>query len=71
MAGKTLQELQHAPARHDPWAQRDAWRKSSLFSTRTMFRNMFPGLGIATVAFAVYLGYEAITAPGAKKENHH
>jgi NADH dehydrogenase (ubiquinone) 1 beta subcomplex subunit 3 len=30
---------------------------------------MFPGLGIATVAFAAYLGYEYITAP--KADTHH
>ncbi|KAL1922021.1 uncharacterized protein VTP21DRAFT_10663 [Calcarisporiella thermophila] len=60
--------MAETPRFYDPWARRDAWRKHSLFTNRTMVRNMFPGLGIATVAFAVYCGYEWATTP---KGEHH
>ncbi|KAI8355390.1 hypothetical protein B0O80DRAFT_371326, partial [Mortierella sp. GBAus27b] len=51
----------------DPWAKHHAWRNSELFTRSARIKTMFPGLGIATVAFAVYLGYEYVTAP---KEQH-
>ncbi|KAK3815020.1 MAG: Spo11/DNA topoisomerase VI subunit A [Benniella sp.] len=53
----------------DPWAKHHAWRNSELFTRSARIRTMFPGLGIATVAFAAYLGYEYITAP--KADTHH
>ncbi|KAF9113503.1 hypothetical protein BGX27_001457 [Mortierella sp. AM989] len=53
----------------DPWAKRNAWRNSALFTRSARIRTMFPGLGIATVAFTAYLGYEYITAP--KVDAHH
>ncbi|RUP47520.1 NADH-ubiquinone oxidoreductase B12 subunit family-domain-containing protein [Jimgerdemannia flammicorona] len=71
MPGKTHHQLQFTPERHDPWARREAWRKHAIFSNRTIFRNMFPGLGIATVAFAAYLGVEYVTTPAAKKGEKH
>ncbi|CAM0140587.1 hypothetical protein VKS41_006607 [Umbelopsis sp. WA50703] len=64
---KTHQETQHPVQYHDPWARREAWRKSPIFSNRAMVRNMFPGLGIATVAFTIYCGYEWAFG---KKEHH-
>ncbi|KAJ7072287.1 NADH-ubiquinone oxidoreductase B12 subunit family-domain-containing protein [Mycena amicta] len=39
----------------DPWAKREAWRKHPVFSNRAMFTSMFPGLGIAIVAFSAYV----------------
>ncbi|KAF1823114.1 uncharacterized protein K489DRAFT_318626 [Dissoconium aciculare CBS 342.82] len=42
----------------DPWARNEAWRYSGPFTRANRFRNSFPGLGIATVAFAGYLAYE-------------
>lgn len=46
------------PVYHDPWAKREAWRKSPIFSKSSNIKTMFPGLGIATVAFAAYCTYE-------------
>ncbi|KAG0205265.1 endodeoxyribonuclease [Mortierella sp. GBA30] len=53
----------------DPWAKHHAWRQHALFTRSARIGTMFPGLGIATVAFAAYLGYEYITAP--KADAHH
>ncbi|TFY79588.1 hypothetical protein EWM64_g4426 [Hericium alpestre] len=39
----------------DPWAKRDAWRRHPVFSKRVMFSNLFPGFGIAAVAFTAYV----------------
>ncbi|KAI8584712.1 hypothetical protein K450DRAFT_217639 [Umbelopsis ramanniana AG] len=65
---KTHQETQQrVPTYHDPWARREAWRKNPIFSNRAMVRNMFPGLGIATVAFTIYCGYDWAFG---KKEHH-
>ncbi|KAG0332024.1 endodeoxyribonuclease [Podila horticola] len=52
----------------DPWAKHHAWRQHALFTRSARIRTMFPGLGIASVAFAAYLGYEYVTAP---KDAHH
>ena len=38
----------------NPWAKRDAWRYQGQFTRFNRFKNAFPGLGIATVAFALY-----------------
>ncbi|KAI6131673.1 NADH dehydrogenase 1 beta subcomplex subunit 3 [Pisolithus croceorrhizus] len=43
------------PLFRDPWAKREAWRRHPVFSNRAMFSNMFPGLGIAVVAFTAYV----------------
>ncbi|KAI6040295.1 NADH dehydrogenase 1 beta subcomplex subunit 3 [Pisolithus marmoratus] len=43
------------PLFRDPWARREAWRKHPVFSNRAMFSSMFPGLGIAVVAFTTYV----------------
>ncbi|KAJ2691838.1 hypothetical protein H4R19_006276 [Coemansia spiralis] len=50
----------------DPWAQREAWRNHPTFSKMSQLRGMFPGLGIATGLFAVYLAYEHFSGPKAK-----
>ncbi|GBE80606.1 NADH-ubiquinone oxidoreductase B12 subunit family-domain-containing protein [Sparassis latifolia] len=39
----------------DPWAKREAWRKHPIFSNRAMFSKMFPGFGVAVVAFTTYV----------------
>lgn len=36
----------------------EAWRYEGVFSRWNRFKRGFPGLGIATVAFAAYCGYE-------------
>ncbi|KAH7360860.1 NADH-ubiquinone oxidoreductase B12 subunit family protein [Rhexocercosporidium sp. MPI-PUGE-AT-0058] len=43
---------------NDPWARAEAWRYSGPFTRFNRFKGSFPGLGIATVAFAAYCGYE-------------
>ncbi|TFK44735.1 NADH dehydrogenase 1 beta subcomplex subunit 3 [Crucibulum laeve] len=47
--------MSNLPLFRDPWAKREAWRKSPVFSNRAMFRNLFPGFGIAVVAFTAYV----------------
>ncbi|KAK5138684.1 hypothetical protein LTR04_004288 [Oleoguttula sp. CCFEE 6159] len=44
----------------DPWARAEAWRYTGPFTRWNRFRGAFPGLGIATGAFVVYLAYEAV-----------
>ena len=39
---------------------REAWRYTGPFTRFQRFRGGFPGLGIATVAFAGYLAYEQV-----------
>ncbi|EGP85462.1 uncharacterized protein MYCGRDRAFT_19626, partial [Zymoseptoria tritici IPO323] len=46
--------------KNDPWARVEAWRYTGPFTRRNRFKNSFPGLGIATVAFAGYLVYEQV-----------
>jgi NADH dehydrogenase (ubiquinone) 1 beta subcomplex subunit 3 len=57
---------------NDPWARKlvnhrlwnvltassEAWRYNGPFTRFNRFRGSFPGLGIATVAFAAYCTYE-------------
>ncbi|KAI1320800.1 endodeoxyribonuclease [Mortierella claussenii] len=64
-----LQYLEMKLQDPNPWAKHHAWRNSTLFTRSARIRSMFPGLGIASVAFAAYLGYEYITAP--KADAHH
>ncbi|KAI1004922.1 hypothetical protein K3495_g3294 [Podosphaera aphanis] len=58
---------------NDPWARREAWRYSGPFTRASRFKNAFPGLGIATVAFAIYCGYESffLNEKLGHEENHH
>ncbi|KAF3053323.1 hypothetical protein E8E11_010847 [Didymella keratinophila] len=44
----------------DPWARYEQWRYTGPFSRINRFRGSFPGLGIATGAFAVYLVAEQL-----------
>ncbi|KAI1858318.1 uncharacterized protein JN550_012768 [Neoarthrinium moseri] len=53
--------------RYDPWERAEAWRYQGLFSRFNRFRGAFPGLGIATVAFAAYCGYEYMFL----QDDHH
>ncbi|KAF2666087.1 hypothetical protein BT63DRAFT_442398 [Microthyrium microscopicum] len=53
----------------DPWARHEAWRYTGPFNKRELrWRGTFPGLGLATAAFAVYLAYDTFLAPEAE---HH
>ncbi|TFK54481.1 hypothetical protein OE88DRAFT_1617480, partial [Heliocybe sulcata] len=48
----------------DPWAKLEAWRKTpAYFSRRAMFGNMFPGFGIAVVAFSAYVAWDKLFNP--------
>lgn len=38
----------------------EAWRYTGPFTRRNRFKGLFPGFGIASVAFAGYLVYEQI-----------
>ncbi|KAI0480308.1 hypothetical protein GGR56DRAFT_671435 [Xylariaceae sp. FL0804] len=51
----------------DPWYPSEAWRYEGEFSRWSRFKHSFPGLGIATVAFGVYLAYEQLFM----KDEHH
>ncbi|GAA5959417.1 hypothetical protein JCM21900_006851 [Sporobolomyces salmonicolor] len=44
--------------------------QSPIFSNRAMFRNLFPGFGIAVVAFTAYVAYDE-TVNAAQKKDHH
>ncbi|KAH8996490.1 NADH-ubiquinone oxidoreductase B12 subunit family-domain-containing protein, partial [Lactarius hatsudake] len=58
----------------DPWTKRDAWRKHPVFSNRAMFANLFPGFGIAVVAFSAYVLVENVLGKGkhqAVEDKHH
>jgi len=65
------------PPANDPWARAEAWRYSGPFSRWNRFKGSFPGLGIATVAFAAYCGYEYMFLKsdhgheGGHGEEHH
>ncbi|KAA1473918.1 hypothetical protein DENSPDRAFT_840459 [Dentipellis sp. KUC8613] len=52
----------------DPWAKRNAWRKHPVFSRRAMFSNLFPGFGIAVVAFTIYVVADNVYAGAKAKE---
>ncbi|WPG97315.1 NADH-ubiquinone oxidoreductase B12 subunit family-domain-containing protein [Acrodontium crateriforme] len=43
---------------NDPWKRHEAWRSTGPFTRGKRLRGMFPGFGIATVAFAGYMVYE-------------
>ncbi|GAA6004243.1 NADH dehydrogenase [ubiquinone] 1 beta subcomplex subunit 3 [Rhodotorula paludigena] len=59
------------PLYRDPWAKREAWRKGGIFSNRAMFRNLFPGFGIAVVAFTAYVAYDETVNATKKSASHH
>ncbi|OAL51331.1 hypothetical protein IQ07DRAFT_679600 [Pyrenochaeta sp. DS3sAY3a] len=53
--------------KNDPWARYEQWRYTGPFSRFNRFKGSFPGLGIATVAFAGYLAAEQFLW----KDEHH
>ncbi|KAI5790248.1 hypothetical protein EDC01DRAFT_658160 [Geopyxis carbonaria] len=55
------------PGRRDPWARYETWRHTGPFTRWNRFKGAFPGLGIATVAFAGYCVYEQLFL----KDDHH
>ncbi|RDH35103.1 NADH-ubiquinone oxidoreductase B12 subunit family-domain-containing protein [Aspergillus welwitschiae] len=54
-------------AKKDPWARYEAWRYTGPFSRFNRFKRIFPGFGIASVAFASYCAYEHFFL----KDDHH
>ncbi|KAF2417247.1 hypothetical protein EJ08DRAFT_600105 [Tothia fuscella] len=52
----------------DPWRRAEVWRYTGPFTRFNRFKSAFPGLGIATVAFGVYLVAEQVFF---KEEHHH
>jgi NADH dehydrogenase (ubiquinone) 1 beta subcomplex subunit 3 len=65
--------MANLPLFRDSWAKREAWRKHPVFSNRSMFRNMFPGFGIAVVAFTAYVMMDDVWQAIKKREGtkHH
>ncbi|KAK7472816.1 hypothetical protein VKT23_000923 [Stygiomarasmius scandens] len=64
--------MSNLPLYRDPWAKRDAWRKHPVFSRTTVLRSMFPGLGIAIVAFTGYVIVDNVFLSAREsKEKHH
>ncbi|EPS38370.1 hypothetical protein H072_7887 [Dactylellina haptotyla CBS 200.50] len=61
-AGRNLQ---------DPWARRETWRYTGPFTRMNRFRGLFPGFGIASVAFAGYCVAEYIFFPPEKHGHGH
>ncbi|GHJ84379.1 hypothetical protein NliqN6_0781 [Naganishia liquefaciens] len=61
--------MSSGPLYRDPWAKREAWRKSPIFSNKAMFRNLFPGFGWAVGAFTAYVIYDDFIAK--KSGGHH
>jgi NADH dehydrogenase (ubiquinone) 1 beta subcomplex subunit 3 len=66
--------MPNMPLFRDPWAKAEAWRRHPVFSSRAMFRNLFPGFGIAVVAFTGYVMfdnmYSELRAVQAHKGSH-
>ncbi|KAI0901739.1 NADH-ubiquinone oxidoreductase B12 subunit family-domain-containing protein [Annulohypoxylon nitens] len=69
ITGFDIRKFAHSAGqpRYDPWENAEAWRYTGQFSRWNRFRHAFPGLGIATVAFGIYLGYEQLFL----KDEHH
>ncbi|EGN99733.1 hypothetical protein SERLA73DRAFT_179900 [Serpula lacrymans var. lacrymans S7.3] len=63
--------MSNLPLFRDPWAKREAWRKHPVFSNRAMFGSMFPGLGIAIVAFSAYVVADNFYGKVKKEEQKH
>ena len=60
------------PLYRDPWAKREAWRKSSLFTTRSYLKHLFPGFGIGLAAFVAYVIVdETVLKKRAASNDHH
>ncbi|KAJ9092030.1 hypothetical protein QFC21_007010 [Naganishia friedmannii] len=54
--------MSSGPLYRDPWAKREAWRKSPIFANKAMFRNIFPGFAWGVGAFAAYVIYDDFIA---------
>ncbi|KDR75862.1 hypothetical protein GALMADRAFT_68810 [Galerina marginata CBS 339.88] len=63
--------MPNLPLFRDPWAKGEAWRKSPIFTNRIMLRNLFPGFGIAVVAFTAYVVADNIYFGAQKTDSHH
>ena len=64
--------MSNLPLFRDPWAKREAWRKHpALFSNRVMLRNLFPGFGIAAVAFTAYVIADTVYGSVNKGKGQH
>ncbi|XP_006461125.1 hypothetical protein AGABI2DRAFT_192662 [Agaricus bisporus var. bisporus H97] len=63
--------MSNLPLFRDPWAKRNAWRQSSVFQPRVMFRNIFPGFGIAVVAFSAYVLADNLIFSSEHNERQH
>lgn len=48
----------------------EAWRYTGPFTRWNRLKGAFPGLGIATVAFAAYVVVEALYFPDTHHEHH-
>ena len=63
LAKSILEEI-HRDAKErklvDPWKRQYEWYKHPFFSRSEKIKRMFPGLGIAAAAFAVYCAAEVI-----------
>ena len=57
------------PLYRNPWAKADAWRKHPVFQQRNMFSKMFPGFGVAVVAFTAYVVADNMFLKA--EEKHH
>lgn len=51
------------------WDKYEAWRQHPMLNNNLRPRVMLPGLGIATVAFAVFVAYDKMA--GGDKHGHH
>ncbi|KAH8119570.1 NADH-ubiquinone oxidoreductase B12 subunit family-domain-containing protein [Phellopilus nigrolimitatus] len=65
--------MSQQPFFRDPWAKREAWRRHPIFSNAAMFKNIFPGFGIAVVAFTAYVVADNVYSKTRVKEDggHH
>jgi NADH dehydrogenase (ubiquinone) 1 beta subcomplex subunit 3 len=64
----------NGPKLHDPWWKAEEWRyEHPLVAKKYFFKNLLPGFGYATVAFALYCTGEFIfnNVGEQKEDNHH
>lgn len=59
------------PPKLDPWAKLEGWRFSPPFTSFSKVKKMFPGLGIASVLFTIYLGLEWSGIIPNQSTSHH
>ncbi|MBW0464391.1 hypothetical protein O181_004106 [Austropuccinia psidii MF-1] len=46
--------------------RREAWRRHPVFSRRQQLKNLFPGFGIALVAFSGYVVWDNLSSPNSE-----